>query len=152
MNLIDNVKSEELQNIRFVLTDMDETLTYKGRLQARTYQSLEMLQHAGIKVIPVTAASAGWADQMARMWPVDGVIAENGGLFLTRNTIEHGINRYFWHEDKYLLNRKKSATFFSRFARNTPGLKCLTIRIFAWRVSLSNFPKIMSRPDSSLTN
>ncbi len=31
MNLIDNVKSEELQNIRFVLTDMDETLTYKGR-------------------------------------------------------------------------------------------------------------------------
>ena len=131
MNLIDNVKSEELQNIRFVLTDMDETLTYKGRLQARTYQSLEMLQHAGIKVIPVTAASAGWADQMARMWPVDGVIAENGGLFLTRNTIEHGINRYFWHEDKYLLNREKSATFFSKFARNTPGLKCLTIRIFA---------------------
>lgn len=85
MNLIDNVKNEELQNIRFVLTDMDETLTYKGRLQARTYQSLEMLQHAGIKVIPVTATSAGWADQMARMWPVDGVIAENGGLFLTRN-------------------------------------------------------------------
>lgn len=42
MNLIDNVKNEELQNIRFVLTDMDETLTYKGRLQARTYQSLEM--------------------------------------------------------------------------------------------------------------
>ena len=38
MNLIDNVKNEELQNIRFVLTDMDETLTYKGRLQARTYQ------------------------------------------------------------------------------------------------------------------
>ena len=66
-----------------------------------------MLQHAGIKVIPVTAASAGWADQMARMWPVDGVIAENGGLFLTRNNIEHGINRYFWHEDKYLLNREK---------------------------------------------
>ena len=48
MNLIDNVKNEELQNIRFVLTDMDETLTYKGRLQARTYQSLEMLQHAGL--------------------------------------------------------------------------------------------------------
>ena len=86
MNLIDNVKNEELQNIRFVLTDMDETLTYKGRLQARTYQSLEMLQHAGIKVIPVTAASAGWADQMARMWPVDGVIAENGGLFLPEIT------------------------------------------------------------------
>lgn len=120
MNLIDNVKNEELQNIRFVLTDMDETLTYKGRLQARTYQSLEMLQHAGIKVIPVTATSAGWADQMARMWPVDGVIAENGGLFLTRNNIEHDINRYFWHEDKYLLNREKISHILLKIRQKYP--------------------------------
>lgn len=45
MNLIDNVKSEELQNIRFVLTDMDETLTYKGRLQARTYLALRQFKN-----------------------------------------------------------------------------------------------------------
>ncbi|HDU5632733.1 TPA: HAD-IIB family hydrolase [Klebsiella variicola subsp. variicola] len=123
MNLIDNVTNEDLQNIRFVLTDMDETLTYKGRLQARTYQSLEMLQHAGIKVIPVTAASAGWADQMARMWPVDWVIAENGGLFLTRNNIEHGINRYFWHEDKYLLNREKISHILLKIRQKYPWVE-----------------------------
>ncbi len=107
MILIDNVKNEELQDISFVLTDMDETLTYQGRLHARTYQSLEKLQGAGIKVIPVTAASAGWADQMARMWPVDGVIAENGGLFLTRNANNHGIDRHYWHEDEFLKNQQK---------------------------------------------
>ncbi|PLY37554.1 HAD family hydrolase [Pectobacterium carotovorum] len=107
MILIDNVKNEELRDIRFVLTDMDETLTYQGRLQARTYESLERLQDAGIKVIPVTAASAGWADQMARMWPVDGVIAENGGLFLIRNTRNHDIDRHYWHEDEFLNNRQQ---------------------------------------------
>ena len=35
-------------NVRFVLTDMDETLTYRGRLSARTYGALERLQRAGV--------------------------------------------------------------------------------------------------------
>lgn len=77
---------------------MDETLTYRGRLSARTYEALERLQRAGVKVIPVTAAPAGWCDQMARMWPVDGVIGENGGLFIQRDD-RHGVKRRFWHAD-----------------------------------------------------
>jgi len=85
-------------SVRFVLTDIDETLTYKGRLSARTYDALERLQSAGIRVIPVTAAPAGWCDQMARMWPVDGVIGENGGLFLQRDD-QHGVVRRYWHDD-----------------------------------------------------
>ena len=87
---------DTFRSVRFVLTDMDETLTHHGRLSARTYQSLERLQQAGIKVIPVTAAPAGWADQMARMWPVDGVICENGGLFLQRDG-HHAVIRHWWH-------------------------------------------------------
>jgi hypothetical protein len=76
---------------------MDETLTHQGRLAAATYDALERLQHAGIKAIPVTAAPAGWCDQMARMWPVDGVIGENGGLFFERAAEGHGLVRRFWH-------------------------------------------------------
>jgi HAD superfamily hydrolase (TIGR01484 family) len=82
---------------RFVLTDMDETLTFQGRLAAETYQALERLQQGGVTVIPVTAAPAGWCDQMARMWPVDGVIGENGGLFFRREAQGHGVIRRFWH-------------------------------------------------------
>jgi len=88
---------EAFGSVRFVLTDMDETLTYKGRLAARTYTALEKLQAAGLKVIPVTATPAGWCDQMARMWPIDGVIAENGGLFMHR-TADHNLARHFWHD------------------------------------------------------
>lgn len=86
--------------VRFVLTDMDETLTFRGRLSARTYDALERLQRAGVVVIPVTAAPAGWCDQMARMWPVDGVIGENGGFFFRRAATGHGLVRTFWHGEE----------------------------------------------------
>src|SRR3984957_6656938 len=86
-------------SVRFVLTDMDETLPCRGRLSARTYEALERLQRAGVKVIPVTAAPAGWCDQMARMWPVDGVIGENGGFFFQRRPAGHDLSRVFWHEE-----------------------------------------------------
>jgi len=85
------------ETVRFVLTDMDETLTCQGRLAARTYDALERLQQAGVTVIPVTGAPAGWCDQMARMWPVDGVIGENGGFYFQRSHDRHGLTRTFWH-------------------------------------------------------
>lgn len=90
----------EFEAIRFVLTDMDETLTFQGRLSARTYDALERLQAAGVEVIPVTAAPAGWCDQMARMWPVSGVIGENGGVFFKRSERGHRLVRTFWHEEE----------------------------------------------------
>ncbi|NVZ21309.1 HAD family hydrolase [Pseudomonas costantinii] len=89
---------DTFKDIRFVLTDMDETLTFKGRLAADTYNALERLQRANIRVIPVTAAPAGWCDQMARMWPVDGVIGENGGLFFRRGGHPHDLERDYWHQ------------------------------------------------------
>ncbi len=89
----------EFDSVRFVLIDMDETLTYQGRLAAATYTALERLQAYGIRVIPVTAAPAGWCDQMARMWPVDGVIGENGGLFFQRAVGGHELRRHFWHSE-----------------------------------------------------
>jgi HAD superfamily hydrolase (TIGR01484 family) len=84
-------------SVRVVLTDMDETLTFRGRLAAATYAALERLGEAGVTVIPVTAAPAGWCDQMARMWPVHGVIGENGGLHFSRAAEPHGLRRWFWH-------------------------------------------------------
>lgn len=99
MKALSNASEKEFSAVRFVLTDMDETLTYQGRLAAATYRALERLQAVGVRVIPVTAAPAGWCDQMARMWPIDGVIGENGGLFFQRASSGHGVMRKFWHPD-----------------------------------------------------
>jgi HAD superfamily hydrolase (TIGR01484 family) len=98
---------DQFSTVQFVLTDMDETLTYKGRLAATTYMALERLQAQGIRVVPVTAAPAGWCDQMARMWPVDGVIAENGGLFLRRSGNGHSVERKYWHAHESFADMRK---------------------------------------------
>lgn len=75
-----------------VLCDIDDTLTWEGRLVPGAFLALERLQHAGLKVVPVTGRPGGWVDQIARMWPVDGVVGENGGL-------------WFWHDGERLHRR-----------------------------------------------
>ncbi len=68
-----------------LFTDVDETLTWEGRLPGETFSALVRLQKAGIKVIPVTGASAGWCDCLIRTWPIDSIIGENGAFFIDRN-------------------------------------------------------------------
>lgn len=72
--------------IRGVLTDIDDTLTTRGRLFAASYQALERLQKAGLLVIPVTGRPAGWCDHIARMWPVDAVVGENGAFWFRHDS------------------------------------------------------------------
>ncbi|WP_404384238.1 HAD family hydrolase [Caenispirillum salinarum] len=73
--------SAERARVRVVLTDIDDTLTTNGRLPAAAYAALERLHDAGIRVVPVTGRPAGWCDLIARLWPVDGVIGENGAFY-----------------------------------------------------------------------
>lgn len=67
--------------IRLVLSDIDDTMTSEGLLPARTLAALEALQAAGFRVVPVTGRPAGWCDHIARMWPVDAVVGENGAFW-----------------------------------------------------------------------
>lgn len=67
-------------SLRFVLTDIDDTLTEDGKLGAEAYSALWQLHDAGIRVIPVTGRPAGWCDMIIRQWPVDAVIGENGAF------------------------------------------------------------------------
>ena len=72
---------EAAREVRAVLTDIDDTLTTDGRLPAVAYAALERLRTAGLLVVPVTGRPAGWCDHIARMWPVDGVVGENGAFW-----------------------------------------------------------------------
>lgn len=113
--------SADFADVDFVLTDMDDTLTYRSRLSAATYDALERLQSGGIKVIPVTAAPAGWCDQMARMWPVDAVIGENGGVSMLRCAA--GVQRAYWHEEAELPDlRARLATLRESILSQLPAV------------------------------
>lgn len=65
-----------------VLTDIDDTLTTEGHLTAEAYAALQALRAAGLRVLPVTGRPAGWCDHIARMWPVQGVVGENGAFYM----------------------------------------------------------------------
>ncbi|HAK95626.1 MAG TPA: HAD family hydrolase [Planctomycetes bacterium] len=64
-----------------LLCDLDDTLTTRGKLHERAFAALWEAQRAGLPVVVVTGRPAGWCDHIARMWPVHGVIGENGGLY-----------------------------------------------------------------------
>ncbi|MFA5912459.1 MAG: HAD-IIB family hydrolase, partial [Burkholderiales bacterium] len=70
-----------LRDIRGVFCDIDDTLTSEGKLTARAYTALERLHAAGKLVVPITGRPAGWCDHIARMWPVDAVVGENGAFY-----------------------------------------------------------------------
>jgi hydroxymethylpyrimidine pyrophosphatase-like HAD family hydrolase len=80
MKPIDLMTAEEAAGVRYILMDIDDTITREGKLLAASYSALWKLKEAGLKVIPVTGRPAGWCDLIAREWPVDGVVGENGAL------------------------------------------------------------------------
>ena len=51
--------ADTFSSVRFLLTDMDETLTHHGRLSARLQAFERRVGAGGIRVIPVTAAPSG---------------------------------------------------------------------------------------------
>src|SRR5213593_4382998 len=68
--------------VRAVLFDIDDTLTTAGKLTAQAYAALERLQAAGKRAVAITGRPAGWCDHIARMWPVDAVVGENGAFYM----------------------------------------------------------------------
>jgi HAD superfamily hydrolase (TIGR01484 family) len=78
--------------IRGLLFDIDETLTTGGKLTAEAYGAMERLKRAGKLLVPITGRPAGWCDHIARMWPVDAVVGENGAFY------------FYFHQGK--LHRK----------------------------------------------
>jgi HAD superfamily hydrolase (TIGR01484 family) len=75
--------SEERAAVTCLLTDIDDTVTSEGRLPSTSLAAMEALTAAGIRVVPVTGRPAGWCDHIARMWPVDAIVGENGALWFS---------------------------------------------------------------------
>ena len=108
--------------IRGVLTDIDDTLTIDGHLPAVAYAALERLRDAGLIVIPVTGRPAGWCDHIARMWPVDAVVGENGAFWFRHDAREGKlVKRYVVNDEERALRRARLGAIADRVLREVPG-------------------------------
>ena len=118
--------------IRFVLTDIDDTLTIKGRLPSVAFAAMENLQKAGIQVVPITGRPAGWCDHIARIWPVDGIVGENGAFYFKYDDAKKKmIRRYFKTENERKEDFKKLIKIKQKILRKIPG--CLVSSDQAYR-------------------
>ncbi|MBA2321437.1 MAG: HAD-IIB family hydrolase [Deltaproteobacteria bacterium] len=97
-----------------ILCDVDDTLTWEGELVPSAFLALHAARSAGLRVVPVTGRPAGWVDHLARMWPVDGVVGENGGL-------------WFWTAD---------GRMHRRFAQDAPTRRANRARLDALGASI----------------
>jgi HAD superfamily hydrolase (TIGR01484 family) len=99
---------EKARSVRVILTDIDDTITSEGMLTATAYAALENLHRAGFLVIPVTGRPAGWCDHIARMWPVDGIVGENGAFYFRYDRDRKKMHQHFWAKPEELKqNRAK---------------------------------------------
>jgi HAD superfamily hydrolase (TIGR01484 family) len=71
----------DARGVDLVLFDIDDTLTTGGKLTAQAYAALEALQRSGRRTVAVTGRPAGFCEYVARLWPIDAVVGENGGFY-----------------------------------------------------------------------
>ena len=102
---LEQLSSTQLAPIKYILTDVDDTLTWESDLPTATYQAMSNLIEAGYVLIPVTGGCAGWSDLMARIWPVSGVITEGGACFLQKQ-ISGKLEYHYWHTAEEMQAKK----------------------------------------------
>ncbi len=122
MQPFENCSNGTLRAIETVFTDIDDTLTTGGRLPAVAYTALERLDQAGISVVPVTGRPAGWCDMIARFWPVQGVIGENGAFYFSYGGDNKKMKRVYWQaDDVRRTNQKKLSDLKAHILETVPG-------------------------------
>ncbi len=108
--------------IRGLFFDIDDTLTTEGRLTAQAYSALERWKAAGKIAVPITGRPAGWCDHIARMWPVDAVIGENGAFYFYYDPVGRKLKKHFlYDEPTRIANRARMAAVRDHILASVPG-------------------------------
>jgi HAD superfamily hydrolase (TIGR01484 family) len=111
-----------LAGVRGVLADIDDTITTHGRLTAQAYAAIERMSDAGVRVVPITGRPAGWCDHIARMWPVAGVVGENGAFWMRyERDARRLVKRFLVPDAQRESNRARLAEIARRILAEVPG-------------------------------
>jgi HAD superfamily hydrolase (TIGR01484 family) len=113
---------DDRRAVKAILTDIDDTLTLHGRLPASAYEAMEHLHEAGLILIPITGRPAGWCDHIARMWPVDGIVGENGAFYFRYDGKTKKMLRVYGQPaEERRLNRERLERLGRRILSEFPG-------------------------------
>lgn len=119
---ISEIPAGRCRGLRWLFTDIDDTLTTDGLLLSESFAALWSLHEAGIRVVPVTGRPAGWCDHIARMWPVSGVIGENGAFSFVYDRARRRMERrWLLSEDERREGALRLTAVLRRVLDEVPG-------------------------------
>ena len=122
MEPLENCPRETLAAVRGVLTDIDDTVSSDGTLTAEAYGALQALKRAGLLVVPVTGRPAGWCDHIARFWPVDAVVGENGAFWMWHDRRQKRLRtRFIQSEAERAEGRRRLDLVRAEMLQEVPG-------------------------------
>jgi len=110
----------DARDVAALLFDIDDTLTTSGKLTAGAYAALERLHGSGKRVIAVTGRPAGWCDHIARMWPIDAVVGENGAFYF-RYAGGRLLRHYQVAAEQRAAHRERLAKIAAEIVAAVPG-------------------------------
>lgn len=76
------LRADVAKRLHGVLFDIDDTVLDHGRLSQTSLHALYRLKEAGLLAIGVTGRPVSWGQVLVRQWPVDGMVTENGALWV----------------------------------------------------------------------
>jgi len=107
---IETVHADTVKRLLGIFFDIDGTFTTSGKIRAVAYEALWALKYSGLRVVPITGRPAGWCDHIARMWPVDGIVGENGALYFWFDEGEGKLKKRFLDPKDVRAERRQSLT------------------------------------------
>jgi HAD superfamily hydrolase (TIGR01484 family) len=123
MKPISELPAIEACNLVGVAFDVDDTVTHEGRLELPAYEAMWTLRAAGLRLIAVTGRPLGWADVLARQWPVDGAIGENGAGWIYRGANAGEFHEgYFASQAERDVNQARMAALLASVAQHLPHI------------------------------
>jgi HAD superfamily hydrolase (TIGR01484 family) len=109
-----------LAQVLGVMTDIDDTLTRDGAIEAQALSALQALHAAGLPVIAITGRPLGWSRPFAQAWPVAAIVAENGAVALIRQG-DNLVTEYAQDACTRAANTLRLQAVAARVLREVPG-------------------------------
>lgn len=113
---------DEARRLDGLLFDLDDTVLSHGVLSREAFGAIWDLHEAGLRLVAVTGRPSGWGEVIARQWPIDGVVTENGAVHVV--TEGKGVRLIFDGEDAEVVARRaRLDALVDRVAQELPHVR-----------------------------
>jgi len=119
MKNITEINEQLTKSFKYILCDVDDTLTVAGKLPFSAYEALWKLKESGFKIILITGGATGFGETYVRMWPVDAVISESGASV----NYEEGSLKRIYHPKAKFNTDKRMVNLKNRVLKEVEGAR-----------------------------